>query len=77
MNDDQKAVLDFIEEQAVNLPLHRRVRVYRGLGDMMPNHEFRRLFFQRARVLEQADALCAELKLDWPAQANQKTRSKK
>jgi len=60
LNPDIKALLNFVQEQAEDQPVRRRVQIYRGLSDVLPDPECRKVLVAQANVLENADRRCRE-----------------
>jgi hypothetical protein len=61
LNEYQKALLDFVEDTAPALPVLKRIRVYRGLADVLPVKRHRTRLLKKAAILEEAERRCAEL----------------
>lgn len=58
-----KTVIDFCLEHAPEAPVHRRVKLYRGLAEFCGDKRQAALFNAAANDLETADARCRELAL--------------
>ena len=61
LNVNQKAVVEHIEETAPGLPVQKRIRIYRGLADLLSVKRHRDRLIKKVKILEQAEARCAEL----------------
>lgn len=61
LNINQKALLEFVEDAAPAIPLKKRIRVYRGLADVLPVKRHRTRLLKKAMILEKAELACAEL----------------
>ena len=61
LNPNQKALVEYIEETAPNLPAQRRIRIYRGLADCIEVKRHRIPLLKKALILEEAERQCAEL----------------
>ena len=61
LNPNEQELVLFIQTSAANLPVTKRIKVYRGLADSLDAKEIRDVFSERARILEEADRRCREL----------------
>ena len=67
LNRDQLALVAFVQDFAPGLlAVPRRIRVYRGLADVLEHKELRDTFVARAVILETAERQCAALNLNFP-----------
>ena len=64
LNPNEKALLDFVEDTAPALHVEKRIRVYRGLADIIPVKRHRARLLKKAAILEEAERRCAELNFD-------------
>jgi hypothetical protein len=61
LNPDERALLEYIEETAPFLPVHKRIRIYRGLADLIEIKRHRTRLLKKVRILQEAERRCAEL----------------
>ena len=65
LNDHQKELVAFVQEQAGSLPVQQRIKVYRGLADCLSHPATSAIFIERANILADADRRCRELNLNF------------
>ena len=70
-NQNHIAVFDLVQSAAPALPISQRIKVYRGLADMVGNEPQAKQLLASAKVLEDAEKKCAELKLVFVAGGKQ------
>lgn len=63
LNQNQKALADFVELHAPVLPVATRCAVYRGLADSLEDRAHQLIFIGKAEILEEAEKKCADLPL--------------
>jgi len=61
LNPDERALLDYVEETGPALPVAKRVRIYRGLADLMTVKRHRVRLLKKVKILEDAERQCQEL----------------
>jgi hypothetical protein len=69
LNSDQKAAIEFIQQQAETLPVQARIKIYRGVAAFVPDDTASLTFIRRARILEEAEARCRSLNLKFETEA--------
>jgi len=62
-NPNHIAVFDLVQASAPSLPVAQRIKVYRGLADMVGNDAQATQLIASANALEEAEKKCSELKL--------------
>ena len=65
LNPDQQAAIEFIQQQAETLPIHARIKIYRGVATFVKDETARRTFIARADILQQAEERCQKLNLNF------------
>jgi len=65
LNPDQQALVDFVQKEAVHLPLAQRLMVYRGLADFSDMQDLVSAMTRKVRILERAEAECREQDLNF------------
>lgn len=66
LNADQIAVIKFVDEGAEQVPVGRRIQLYRGMAEFLSVREdahIRKNLMDRANILEEAQMKCAQLHL--------------
>lgn len=59
-SEDYNEVIEFCLDHAELAPVHRRVKLYRGLAEFCADTHLKQQFLQMAGRLESADAQCRE-----------------
>jgi hypothetical protein len=65
LTNGQKELIEFVQDRAAELPVGRRIALYRGMADFIPDPKLRRSFQVRAMILEAAEAKCQKLNLEF------------
>ena len=65
LNPLQVAVVELVQEKALELPAAQRIKIYRGMADFIQDPNVARKFVQRAMILEAAEAKCLKLKIQF------------